>query len=724
MSSMSLARPASFLHCKASQQMAPRLAMFAVVMVVLPCMGVLEMAHAASPLDLEIDPADQLEMWEQTTRTPGYDDATAHKPRYDDAVVWPASLEQDGEPAYRRQEWEPARVLIWDRRDGRREGRTVSVLDPSNWVRADGEPAEAPPDKDTDVVFPDHDEPYYVHTGKGDRHEESFHSRHLTVGRNADVNVMGLRAHGNWWIKQGGYIYERHGGGFQGEAHTFARNDNVPQWRPGMPAPDRDADLDAMLLRSNSQYFTIEKPGASVEFVGHVSTQDQFRINAGAVIVAPDSYLGFGERGSMSIRSEGVLQLQSGSASAKRLNQNFNWDIVVEGGTIRAGSPERPIRRDCLLGLSAKDHWGRVNDLSEYGDRGGLNVKSGSIEVHRDAAEAHLHVMRQGLAMLESYRTREQGDWQYDKWRRTMDALEAGFPYLITLKLPDDMPLAHVVFHDLRFGGIRGPGPEALERWEDVHFADSCQGDAVESLAHADWYSAVQIMPPGPIAELNEDAPEVRLNAVHPEARIHYTLDGEEPTEDSPIYREPIAIKGSTVVHARAWHDGDWLGETARADLPSSDDPMPSADVEPGRSGLRWRAGQRRAVVGGWDFDGEPAGSGHVEALDLQPARRAVDGGGVLVELEGYLLAPRTGRYDFEMTGSDHPIATVSLNGVRILQDTHRTSRDARRVALEAGPHSLRVHFIRDFWGDWTLEMAWAGPGFERRPITAEDLRH
>ena len=38
------------------------------------------------------------------------------------------------------------------------------------------------------------------------------------------------------------------------------------------------------------------------------------------------------------------------------------------------------------------------------------------------------------------------------------------------------------------------------------------------------------------------------------EAEIHYTLDGSEPTEESPIYNEPLSIKGNAVLKACAFH--------------------------------------------------------------------------------------------------------------------------------------------------------------------------
>ena len=49
----------------------------------------------------------------------------------------------------------------------------------------------------------------------------------------------------------------------------------------------------------------------------------------------------------------------------------------------------------------------------------------------------------------------------------------------------------------------------------------------------------------------------VTLTASDPKARIHYTLDGTMPTEQSPRYTKPFILSSSTIVRARAYKDGE-----------------------------------------------------------------------------------------------------------------------------------------------------------------------
>ena len=53
-----------------------------------------------------------------------------------------------------------------------------------------------------------------------------------------------------------------------------------------------------------------------------------------------------------------------------------------------------------------------------------------------------------------------------------------------------------------------------------------------------------------------EEPIDVEISSLTEGARIHFTLDGEEPTEDSALYEEPIRIESTTVLRARAFKDG------------------------------------------------------------------------------------------------------------------------------------------------------------------------
>lgn len=58
----------------------------------------------------------------------------------------------------------------------------------------------------------------------------------------------------------------------------------------------------------------------------------------------------------------------------------------------------------------------------------------------------------------------------------------------------------------------------------------------------------------------------VRMETPLEGARIHYTLDGSEPTRDSPVYGDPLDLAGSTTLRAVAVHEEAGTGPEVRRD--------------------------------------------------------------------------------------------------------------------------------------------------------------
>jgi hypothetical protein len=65
--------------------------------------------------------------------------------------------------------------------------------------------------------------------------------------------------------------------------------------------------------------------------------------------------------------------------------------------------------------------------------------------------------------------------------------------------------------------------------------------------------TAPRIEPMGGVFDAEQ---EVRISAHTPGAEIHYTLDGTEPTSDSPVYTEPLLLTATTTVKAKAYLSG------------------------------------------------------------------------------------------------------------------------------------------------------------------------
>ena len=52
------------------------------------------------------------------------------------------------------------------------------------------------------------------------------------------------------------------------------------------------------------------------------------------------------------------------------------------------------------------------------------------------------------------------------------------------------------------------------------------------------------------------DATTVSLGSIIDGAEIHYTLDGSEPTDESPVFNQPFSIENTTTIKAMAIKEG------------------------------------------------------------------------------------------------------------------------------------------------------------------------
>ncbi|MCF7730561.1 MAG: chitobiase/beta-hexosaminidase C-terminal domain-containing protein [Akkermansiaceae bacterium] len=676
----------------------------------------------ASPAEIMRAPYEHpvLKRWLAVTDSKIYDQASAHDPCFNDPLLWPAFLKEDGDPDYPKQAWPKARLLVWARRDADDNYfKKVSPADPANWLE-DGKPATTAPDKATDVIFPNADKPYMVN---GHFKEYILECRHLTVGRNASVPLWGARVFGNWWIKKGGFIYERHSGGFSGPTHSFARNDNVPAWRPGLGwRPNGWSAEFAPLVHENTQYFWIAKAGGSVEAIGNFSTQDQFHVDAGLFIVGPDSYVGSGVRASLMIEKEAVMQLQSGAALGKRDNQTFNWDMYVKG-ELRAGSATRPIHRDAFVGLSAKDYIGLADDLGNHGDRVGMFVYGGGrITVHQaSGSEDRLRIEWSGGPSLP-YQLSDNGD-------KSRVAAYAWLPKVITVSLPDGLELSHVRFDDLRIGGLRAD-PSATQLWKgkDVTFGTRCQGPPAALLANADWYSNVVMLPAGPSAALPPGGMAVQLLSDVKDATIYYTLDGSTPADQSKLYSQPLRLTATTLVKAQAYYQNRAIGKIATAVYCAVDKPLPAQNTTGKNPGLAMQGGTwtegAQPVLEGKGVKGAPPVTG-VSPTVVSVTQEVGADANWGCSLDGFITVPETAPYTFFLECGDGPRrrAVVSIDGFQILADGDRAN-DQRTLALAGGPHRIQVKYFAIYGDDKTLKLSWEAPGLAKQEVPASAYSH
>jgi len=356
--------------------------------------------------------------------------ATAGDPHYENRALWPEHM---GETAYYREKWPKARVLVWAHPG--KSDRSVDPTQPRNWLE-NGKPATKPFDEETDLVFPDSDSRYMARVKK-----QTLACRHLTVGRNAFVSLQKLTVHGNVWIKEGGDIgwLEE----FSGDEHTFARNDNS---KPGS-------------FRIANKLTLTKSPDASAEIVGNFQTGDDLNLISGVFIVGPDAMFQPGDRSIQGIYPKATLVLLSGAKLHKRGNQHYNCEIVV-AGKLLAGLPDRPLTRDCFLGISYK------NKKDRPGVRGGPHhyglvvLKEGTLRIHSaDPTKARLVL-----------------GWHKQERQSGVGGDPSGAPRKIDVVFMGDVEIDGIEFNDLHKGGILLPDPASKANWKNVFYGEDNLG--------------------------------------------------------------------------------------------------------------------------------------------------------------------------------------------------------------------------------------------------------
>ena len=109
--------------------------------------------------------------------------------------------------------------------------------------------------------------------------------------------------------------------------------------------------------------------------------------------------------------------------------------------------------------------------------------------------------------------------------------------------------------------------PEDIDAWtlytEPIALTEDCtvrffsrRGGFLDSqissyeFVYADWQAAA------PAITVNDEAMTISMECETEEAEIHYTLDGTEPTAESPVYTGPIALPGNCVIKAVSLKEG------------------------------------------------------------------------------------------------------------------------------------------------------------------------
>lgn len=221
-------------------------------------------------------------------------------------------------------------------------------------------------------------------------------------------------------------------------------------------------------------------------------------------------------------------------------------------------------------------------------------------------------------------------------------------------------------------------------------------------------------------SSIGKDSIRVAFYAETPSTAIHYTLDGSQPNDRSPLYSGPFCATRNTVVRAQAFRPDAEPSYLTKASLMIYHF-TPATGATATSAGLSYNY-----FEGSWetvpDFSSmKPASSGIASnvALSALPHRDEYWG----MAAHGLIVVPQTGLYRFYLTSDDG--SKLWIDGTVVVDNdgAHATMEKNGYALLEAGPHRIEVGFFQGSGGaDLHLEVV--PPEGKRQDIPDLWLRH
>jgi len=213
---------------------------------------------------------------------------------------------------------------------------------------------------------------------------------------------------------------------------------------------------------------------------------------------------------------------------------------------------------------------------------------------------------------------------------------------------------------------------------------------------------------------------KVSLSGSEPGAKIYYTLDGSEPTENSKLYIKPIIIKKTTVFKTRSFVDGMAPSYPLTIHFKKID-MLEAENVSGLKPGIKYTYREGSGVMNARDQEAAPVlKTGILEYFHVNDIKDDRPFG---YQLEGYLKVPETGVYTFYLEANDGAI--LYLNGKEIIDNDggHRAQRLDSKIGLKKGWHKINVDYFQQGLAK-SLFVIWEGPGVIKQELSKNVLFH
>ncbi|HEY7642714.1 MAG TPA: family 20 glycosylhydrolase [Steroidobacteraceae bacterium] len=220
-----------------------------------------------------------------------------------------------------------------------------------------------------------------------------------------------------------------------------------------------------------------------------------------------------------------------------------------------------------------------------------------------------------------------------------------------------------------------------------------------------------------------DDHALVDLRSFIPGSRVHYTLDGSEPTTDSLLYTGPFQVSLppeqkkslNTIVVTPAGRRSMVYGATFQRR--SYREAISVADAQPG---LRFALFDGTFATVQSIGQGAQAATGTANSFDLQQFGRAVNYG---ISVAGYLKVEADGYYQFAVESDDGSLLQIDDEVVVDNDGNHPSRVISGHIPLRQGFHKIKLLYFQAE-GNVALRVSWGAAGAELQPLPESALYH
>jgi alpha-L-fucosidase len=211
----------------------------------------------------------------------------------------------------------------------------------------------------------------------------------------------------------------------------------------------------------------------------------------------------------------------------------------------------------------------------------------------------------------------------------------------------------------------------------------------------------------------------VSLSSNLEKAEIRYSLDGNQPTADSPVYHQAIRLENTTLVKAQIFRDGQAVSGVVEKRFKKIP-PRPAEKSAGSTPGLEYAY-----YLGNWerlpDFSAlSPETQGTTEKFDLSPSAQKEYFG---IRYMGYIHVEEDGLYRFYVASDDGSRLYIGDQMVVDNDGLHGPIEVMGQIILEKGKHPIRVDFFQRT-GGVDFEVVYSGPEIDKQPLPATILFH